>query len=119
MFEFGFVSIKIFWTASSIGSVILQAGDKRLLAPNSEVMIHLGSSALPTNHPKENMNTLKQAEKFDLRMREMYLSKVREKKPDFTKKQLEDWLNFAKYFSPSEAIEFGLADGTIETHSKK
>lgn len=113
------VTMKIFGCANSMGSIILQAADKRLLAPNAEVMIHYGFSSYGENHPKANKSALRQAEKYDKWMVDMYLEKIQEKKPKFKRSQLDKWLNFDKYLSAEEAVEFGLADAIIETHLDK
>lgn len=113
------VIIKVFGCANSIGSIILQAADKRLLAPNSEVMIHYGYSAYAENHPKAIKNSQKKDQRFDKWMVELYLEKIREKHPKFTRSQLDKWLDFDKWMTAEEAVEFGLADGIIETHLDK
>ncbi len=113
------VTIKVFGCANSMGSIILQAADKRLIAPNAELMIHYGVTGFASNHPKAVKNAARQAAKYDKWMVEMYLEKIQEKKPKFRKSQLDKWLDFDKYFSAEEAIEFGLADGIIETHLDK
>lgn len=113
------VTMKVFGCANSMGSIILQAADKRLIAPNAEIMIHYGYAGFAENHPKAVKNAIKQSERYDKWMVDMYLEKLREKDPKFTKERLDAWLNFDKYMSAEEAVEFGLADGIIETHLDK
>lgn len=110
------VTIKVFGCANSMGSIILQAADRRLLAPHSEVMIHYGSTGYPADHPLNIRNQHKHAERFDKWMIDMYLKKIREKKPRFSKKQCEELVKFDQYMTPTEAIEYGLADEIIDTH---
>lgn len=114
-----FVTMKIFGCSNSIGSVILQAADKRLLAPNSEVMIHYGYASYGENHPKAIKNAQKKDQRFDKWMVDMYLEKIREKHPNFARSQLDKWLDFDKWMTADEAIKYGLADAIIETHSDK
>lgn len=113
------VTMKIFGCANSMGSIILQAADKRLLAPNAEIMIHYGYASYGENHPKAIKNAQKQAQKYDNWMVEMYLEKLKEKDPKFTRAKLDKWLDFDKYMSAEEAVEFGLADAVLETHLDK
>jgi len=111
------VTMKIFGCANSMGSVILQAADKRLIAPNAEVMLHYGYASYGENHPKAIRNAQKKDRKYDMWMVDLYLEKIREKVPNFTRAQLDKWLDFDKYMTAEEAIKYGLADAIIETHT--
>lgn len=113
------VTMKVFGCSNSMGSIILQAADKRLLAPNAEVMIHYGYASYSENHPKSIRNAQKKDQKFDKWMVDLYLEKIKEKNPNFTRTQLDRWLDFDKYMTAEEAIKYGLADAIIETHSDK
>jgi len=108
------VTIKVFGCASSMGSIILQAADKRLLSPNAEIMIHYGSECHDSNHPKIVKAARKRNDEYDAWMKNLYLKKIKQKKPDFTPSQLEKLLDFDTYFTPQRAIEYGLADGILE-----
>lgn len=113
------VIMKVFGCADSMGCVILQAADRRLLAPNAEIMLHYGTISHPTNHVKTVKSAQKQSDKYDKWMVDMYLERIREKEPDFTRSQLDKWMDFDKYMGAEEAIKYGLADAIIETHVKK
>ena len=41
---------------------------------------------------------------------DMYLKRIKEKKPRFTRKQLQSMLTFDTILNPKQAIELGLAD---------
>lgn len=103
------VIIKVFGAAYSMGSVILQAADERLMSPNSRVMVHYGSES-HSNHPKIVRQWVKETEKSDKWMKEMFLEKIREKQSDFKMSELDKMLNFDSIFNPQEAIDLGLAD---------
>ncbi len=113
------VTIKVFGTASSMGSVILQAADHRLLAPNAKVMIHMGETAHASNHPRNIERQLEQNKLFDKWMIELYLEKMKEKNPELKYKKVEELVTFDKFYSAEEAVAVGLADGIIETHLDK
>lgn len=115
------VTIKVFGCANSMGSIILQAADKRLLAPNAELMIHYGESGYESNHPKNIRAQVKRSDEFDKWMKEMYMDRMNEVRDDdeaITMRKIDTLLNFDKYFTPEQAVEEGLADGIIETHKK-
>lgn len=108
------VTIKVFGCASSMGSIILQAADKRLLSPNAELMIHYGSEWHDSNHPKIVKAARKRNDEYDAWMKSLYLKKIKQKKPEFTPSQLEKMLDFDTFFTPQRAIDYGLADGILE-----
>ena len=95
---------------SSMGTIIFQAGDKRILAPHVTYMIHIGENGLPQAHPTNNKRAMKWDDTLGEYMMDIYLAKIREKHPLFTKKQLSDKLQFDTYLKPQEAIDLGLAD---------
>lgn len=103
------ISIKVFGNAMSMGSIILQAADERLMAPNSRMMIHYGTFAI-NKEAKSAYNWTAEAKKFDSWMEQMFLDKIRQKQPKFTLKKLQKMLDFDTILTPEEAIELGLAD---------
>ena len=109
-----FITIKVFGCASSMGSIILQAADKRLLAPNSEVMIHMGEAAYPGDHPENIDRQHKRAKEYDKWMIDMYWGRIKESKPRYKRKDVENLCQFDSIFTPEKAIKFGLADEIIE-----
>jgi len=111
-----YVTIKVFGCANSMGSIILQAADNRILAPNSEVMIHLGVTGYAEDHPLNIDNQHKRAREFDDWMINLYHSRIKEKKPRFKKSQVLELVKFDQFFTPDRAIEFGLADSIMESH---
>lgn len=98
--------------AMSMGSIILQAADERVMSPNSRQMIHYGSpvQADPDTHAKTQYKWTEECKKISTWMEEMYLEKIRQKHPDFKKKKLVDMLNFDTILTAEESVELGLAD---------
>lgn len=106
----------------SMGTLIFQAADKRLLMPHCDFMVHFGSLAIEGSQlavesnieyytkTKEHMIDL-YAEKCVrgpyFKKQKAALSKVR----DFLIKKMEkrvDW-----YLTPDEAVEYGFADAVL------
>lgn len=106
------VIIKVFGHAMSMGSIILQAADEgnRIMAPNSMMMIHYGTWAPPEDHPKNVYSWAEEGKRFDKWMIDLYLKKIREKHPKFTRKKVDEMCNFDKFITAKQAVELGLAD---------
>ena len=107
------VNIIVYGHAMSMGSVILQAADERIMAPTSRMMIHYGTWGL-NDHPKVVYNWAEEGKKWDRWMVEMYLEKIREKHPNYTKKKVDEMCNFDTFFTAQEAVDIGLADRVLE-----
>lgn len=106
------ITVKVFGQASSMGSVILQAADKRLMAPNAKQMIHYGSLTL-SGHTKTVQKTVQDSEKMDRWMERMYLARIREKHPNYAKEALEKLLDHDTYLTAKESVAMGLADKVL------
>ena len=106
------VNVKVYGQASSMGSIILQAGDSRILMPNSIVMIHYGSPVHVDmgSHPKMNYNWIDESKRFDGWMEDLFLEKIKEKHPRFTRKKIQDMLEHDTIIQASDAVALGLAD---------
>jgi ATP-dependent protease ClpP protease subunit len=102
----------VYGKAYSMGSIILQAADERVLTPSSKVMIHYGEFSA-TGHPENVRRWFKDNEEFDTWMEQLYLSKIKEKKPRFNLAKLRDMMKHDKIFNADEAVEFGLADKVL------
>lgn len=100
--------------ASSIASMILQASDDRVLAPDAEMMIHIGEEGYGQNHPKIIDSWYKRNKEVAERMKTIYLEKIKHKKKRFTKQKFEELWQFDKILTPKEAVELGLADKILE-----
>lgn len=103
------VTIKVFGHAFSMGSIILQAADIRILAPHSRVMIHYGTDGGSMNG-KDFQAKAKEGERLDVLVEDIYLDKIQEKQPQFTRADLKAILTVDTYMSPEEALNLGLAD---------
>lgn len=112
------VTIKVLGHAMSMGSIILQAADERLLAPNAAVMIHYGSPMLADDslHALEQQMWSRQCTIFRDDMEQLYLNKMREVNPKVTLKKVKELLSYGTIFTAADAVKWGLADGILATH---
>lgn len=111
------VTIKVFGQACSMGSVILQAAWKRVMAPNAKQMIHYGSLELEGD-AKNVQKIANNAAKNDKAMERIYLERIKEKNPRFKKEALHNMLIHDTYFTAKESVAMGLADSVISEPTK-
>lgn len=91
----------------SAGTIILQAGKKRLLAPNSRYMMHYGSTAIEEGRVKDAINQIEFEKEVDaVVMENIYLRKMRKKNRTVIKKLL----NSDSFMTAEKAVEYGFAD---------
>lgn len=103
------ITILVFGMAMSMGAWILQAADKRVLAPNSRVMIHYGSFGA-TDHAMTVYKWVEENKKLDKLMEDVFLEKIHQKDSSFSRLRLQKMLSFDTILSASEAVALGLAD---------
>lgn len=103
------VSILVKGFAASMGSIILQAADDRILYPNSKVLIHYGQLEV-TGHPHNVQRWVDDCKKEEIIMEQLYLKKIQEKQPDFTISQLRKRMSQDYILTAEEAVELNLAD---------
>jgi ATP-dependent Clp endopeptidase proteolytic subunit ClpP len=106
------VTIEVFGAAMSMGSIILQAADERIMHPNATLMIHDGSDYFE-GHARNMEAWAKQSALLRKRMYEIY-SEVSGKPASFwEKKCLVDYV-----LTATEAVEQGLADKVAATEEE-
>lgn len=74
--------------ATSMGSIILQAFDTRIITPNCVLMIHDGKDSL-TGTPKSVEAWAKQSKKIRKRTYEIYFTRMKAAKPRITIEKLK------------------------------
>jgi ATP-dependent protease ClpP protease subunit len=94
---------------ASMATVILQAGDERIMRPNSYLMIHMGEQAT-SGHPISKKEWDRHTEIQDNICNMIYLKKIKEKKQRFSKNRLTKLIEHDKILTPDEAVSLGLAD---------
>lgn len=106
------VTIKVFGHAMSMGSVILQAADERIMAPNAVFMIHVGDFAT-NGHAKTAYRQADESKRQDKLVEQIYLEKIREKHPTFSPQRLKGMLDHDTYLTAQQTVELGLADKVL------
>jgi len=104
------VVIKVFGMAMSMGSIILQAADERIMSPNSKIMIHYGTWDGWSDHPKILATWYKENKEFVNWMQDVYMEKMLEKAPKMTKAKLDKLLDFDTIYTAQQSVDIGLAD---------
>ena len=107
------VTITCYGRVRSMGTIILQAADERVLAPNCLFMMHYGTFGLNSIHTQDALATADRVRIENKVMEDIYLAKIKEVKSRFTRSQLQDFIKYDKYLLPQEAIDMGLADKII------
>jgi len=104
------VTIIVRGYAMSMGSIILQAAKTRLMGPRAVQMVHYGTDSI-SHHSKTVMKRAAESERVNNWMEDMYLSRIREKHPRYTKAKLRKLLDHDTYLTAEASIRLGLADG--------
>lgn len=104
------VTVKVKGMAMSMGSIILQAADNRVMSPNSRFMIHYGYSGGAVLESSTSLRWADEEKKIRQRMEEIYMEKIKEKHPNFPIEKLQSMLNPDTILSADETVGLGLAD---------
>ncbi len=102
------VDIEVFGCAMSMGAVILQAGRKRLLHPNSALMIHDGYSDAADRPVQSARNWSNYDERLRKRMYEIFAERSGREPKHWRRKCTHDTL-----MTPEESVKQGLADKVL------
>jgi len=115
------ITIKVIGTCMSMGTIILQAADDRVLTPNAAIMAHDGQSGSVISNHYEAANSAKFFEMYGKRCDDILYARVNEKRIKdnnalMSRRSFNDMILKGKYIFAEEAVELGLAD-RIETSS--
>lgn len=102
--------------AFSMGSIIIQSCDSRIISPHCTFMIHDGFEEL-SGTCKTVETWAKYTTKMRKRMYEIYYSRMKSAKPRITMKKIEELCSHDTIFTAEEAVNQGLADWILETLS--
>lgn len=100
--------------AMSMGSIIVQACDSRIVAPHCTFMIHDGFENL-NGTCKSIEAWAKYTTKMRKRMYEIYFSRMKATKPRITLQKIEEFCSHDTIYTADEAVNQGLADWVLET----
>lgn len=106
------ISIHVYGHAFSMGSIVLQAADTRLMAPNASQMVHYGNDGFHA-HSQAIARHAKETARINSAMEDIYLERIREKHPKFSgahfrKAAAHDW-----FLTAQQSVDMGLADGIL------
>lgn len=108
----GKVSIQAYGPCMSMGAVILQAAEERLLLPNTEIMIHDGESGY-TGHARNFEKWAMNSKKIRQKMYQIFSERSNKSVSYWSKKCAFDFILTAQ-----EAVEEGLADKVLKPAKK-
>jgi len=108
------VTIIAYAHACSMGSVILQAADTRIIAPDCVTMIHDGMDSLDGSQ-KSVENWAKEGKHIRKRMYDIYFERMKAAKPRITLKKIEELCSHDTIFNAQQAVDVGLADWVLES----
>lgn len=104
------LEIVVLGYAYSMGIIILQAADTRIMKPHSSLMAHWGHQAIEDNNPV-NYEIKQQFQKtLDNKCDGILLESMKKKKKSMTLNKVKKLTQFDWYMGPDEAIKNGLAD---------
>lgn len=106
----GKVSITVVGEAYSMGAIILQAGDERLLSPNSSVMIHDGTRSYSNVRVKDYRKMSRHDDANDKKCYDILLHAMKKTNPNMTLAKLKKIMSSDEYFTAEDAVAIGLAD---------
>lgn len=108
------VTIKVFGDACSMGCVILQAADYRILAPHSVVMFHEGYDGHSYNHPEIVKRWVHFNTKYGEIIDKLVYNRMVEKDPNLKYKKFKEMNLFDTILTAPQAVGLGLADTLLE-----
>jgi len=106
------ITITIFGYAMSMGSIILQAADERVMSRNSRMMLHYGEDGY-AGHTLDFQQTAEESKYTTKIMENIYLDRIKVQKKRFNLKKLQELIRFDRYLSAEEAVNLGLCDKVI------
>jgi ATP-dependent Clp protease protease subunit len=118
-----YIIIEVYGHAMSAGGIILQAADKRRIAPNAKFMMHYGSDGFH-GHSLDVEGRAKETKDVNKRMEDILLDVMNEKlvkdgKREWSRNQLRRFMTFDRYLDAQKTLEYGLADEIIVPKSLK
>ena len=96
----------------SMGSVIFQAGYKRVLTKHTTMLIHDGFDGF-SGDPKSYENWAENSKEVRKQMYQIYYEQMKKKNNKITLKKIEEMCSHDKIINAEEAVKLGLADEII------
>lgn len=105
------VSILGYGAVMSMAAVILQAGDERILMPNTTVMLHIGRTSADEDSIDKVKSDIKEAERIDRRCTQILCEVM-----GITFKQFMARYRKDSYFDADQSVKLGLASKVVKTY---
>lgn len=112
------VSITIFGVAMSSGSIILQAADRRIMAPLATQMIHYGTYTFD-DHALNAERAAAESKRLNEWLEQFYLERMREKNTKFSLNTIKRLLRFDTFLTAEQSVELGLCDSILGVEDGK
>lgn len=109
------VNIIAYGHCMSMGSIIFQAANKRIIAPNCTMMIHDGTDGY-VGHTQNFIKSAEEAKRMMGIFDEIYLAKMKQKDNNVTKAKVRKMLEFDTFLTAEQAVKLGLADEILTTN---
>lgn len=107
------ITIIVYGHAMSMGSIILQAADERVMTEDASLMIHYGQDGF-YGHAKTFEKWAEQGKKLIERMEGIYMEKIREINPKYRHAALRKLLDYDTFLDAKETLKLGLCDRILE-----
>lgn len=104
-----YVTITVYGHAFSMGSIIFQSADERIISPNTVMMLHYGDDAFD-GATREATSWHTEVKRTKQKLEQIYLKRIKQAKPRFTITALRKLLEVDCYFTAEETVKMGLAD---------
>ena len=110
------ITIQGYGPIMSIGSIIMQAGHRRLIDRNARMMLHYGNHDC-SGHPKNVERHAEESKRITAEMEDIYLDQMMKKSPQISReemrKELVKMIEFDYFIDARRVVSLGLADGFI------
>lgn len=103
----------IVYKAESMGALIIQACDRRLIMPHGSFMLHKGNLGFSEAHTNTVYKWVEESKREDRVYEDLLLKRIKEKNPRFTKQELLKIMEHDTWLSPTQTIKIGLMDEII------
>lgn len=98
------VTMTVYGQAMSMGSIVLQAADTRVMMPNAAIMIHHGTDWFG-GHSEEFQKHARQCRRVTNMMVGIYCERT-----GLSQRKVKELLKFSSYLSAKESVKLGFAD---------
>lgn len=92
----------------SMGTVIMQAADKRLLTPQATFLLHYGTDRMSGTHV-DFQRAAKHGQAIQRQQEDIYLERIHEAHPRYARAKIQKLLEHDTYLTAQEAVALGLA----------